>query len=458
MLRHLSLIATLLLFGYGAEAPRLKEPPPTVDSITSVTPTPVTPLTPTAPQDSVAPPKAVTLAEVITTFEIEDPTGIRFRNCYFTQLPFPKKSWGPATIDTEKPKLITAPGTANQFVIEEDILFVTEMYPGKFLIAEEYDQFYHYVELTLVDEQLNVLWGPTDVNCDSGEYGGGILYTAFTSPTTLETLQEDEVSFSGDSTILYRKALTTTTLQEGGAYMEQLKNASYYRRKIEREVSPSEIVPEGQFEMSEEIPWIADSILPENAAGIVYLQEETPEAYRVTLRFPFYRDSLLLEILSTVHYDSFTNGEAYYQDVCFPITPISVTLFDTIGQSITLDTLTQLQYRFYCENDGPMTYNPSFDLVIPKDDLPRTLTPLLSDYYSSIVGAAVVNYQPLKMSTVEKELSLPGQLALRIFPPELSRPLVLIYTAEDEAEENYLCWYFAVMNNRRFREINCCGP
>lgn len=459
----LTLLICLGLIGCG-DAPLPESPVvPPKTTIQPPVPEPAPSSTPKIikPPERLRPPgDSATFSEFLEHFLIDNLNGLTFINCQYVDNP-QYRNWPHGLYPDRKSRFIHIPGSNHNFEFADRPLFITRFHPGEYLIAATFDEMENYTEITVVDDSLRILFGPEDINCQMDEYYE-ILETQFTTPYTLKTTVSENIGTLNDSTTLHRIHTREWELLPGGKVKELAWNTDFYESM---HITFYDQPVNGQYidriEAYEEHPdpLPAKDLLPTNSIGILYLEEETEEAYRVTARFHSSKNPLTDTLLS-LHYTTdagINNGSIYTQDMPLTTTPQRITLFDQSGQSYEVDTLTQLSLRFFCENDGPMITDPVYTFEIPKTAYPGNLTPF-DERTGKVAAFAIADYRP-DLLVGQDSVYTVGEEVISIPYPSGETPLAALFIEQGEAdEEGYYCVYLRTYNGDRIFEINCCGP
>jgi hypothetical protein len=207
-------------------------------------------------------------------------------------------------------------------------------------------------------------------------------------------------------------------------------------------------------------------IFPENSIGVAYLDTIKGDNYVFTIRFPFFflPDSILPRDTSN-----------YIKELPINIPSQTIILFDEAGELITLKNVSECTSKFWCENDGGIQYEPTYNLTIESKNFIRK--PSIKDFkvLGKISCFALINYNKYQLNTFYPDNSnesenivmrgrlsadysgynekLKGQSLYKMYDRN-----VQISAEKDEAGMADYCILLEVFNNRRYSELGCCGP
>lgn len=449
----LLLIACLLLACNNEPADAPAEPP-AVDLVPEVKPTEAAADTfvPVSVPD-LPPEDHLSFSEFRYQYEVASLAGLRFINCRGME-EYP-------SVAIKRPKFegVYAPGTKNTLTMRGRPLFCREIFPGRYLIGREYDEMSTYTDVVLVDSSLHTLYND-EIGC--GELGAEVLGTIFRSDSVYDRTTEEHLEDLNDSTKLYRQYTERITLRADGEHRRQLLSQQYRtRRPVYGLGAPGpDFSPEMMEHSGDDFALSAETIIRPNAVGVVTLEETTATGYRLNVRFPGKKTDVSEQLLSAHFATEGVEVNQYTEDMWLTVTPLKMTLFDTLGQTITIDTVSQVALRFYCENDGPLITEPTVELFVRKTAYPGKLSPFNEGKLGNIVAVVVANFQPDAFRSVDKRKrwwrNKERVVTIRSTPggPEL----MSLYTVSDEEEELPLCHIFSAANQEFDLDISCCGP
>ncbi len=206
-----------------------------------------------------------------------------------------------------------------------------------------------------------------------------------------------------------------------------------------------------------------EQLFPENSIGIAYLDTIIGDEYHMTIRFP--NSSLT---------DSIPNRDTsnYTKDIIIDLPAQTLLLFDQRGQLIKLNNVTNCISRFWCENDGGIQYEPSYELTLDKKDF--AITPKLQDKkrLENIACFAVINYNPYQFKSFyigkeSRNVVMRGRLSNDYsgYSETIQDSVYKYYDRnaqiileEDDSGMTDFCIMLQVFNSRREFELGCCGP
>lgn len=386
-------------------------------------------------------------------YEVASLAGLRFINCRGME------KYSSVAIKRPAFNGVYATGTENSLSMKGRPLFCREVFPGRYLIGRAYEEMLLYTDLVLVDSSLQILY-EDEIGC--GDPGAEILETIFRSDSVYDKTTEEYLEDVNDSTKLYRRFTERITLRADGKFKRQLLTQHYRtRRPVDGPGEPGpDFSPEMMEHSGEDFALPAEAIIASNAVGVVTLEETTATGYRLNVRFPGKKTELSEQLLTAHFATEGAEVNQYTEDMRLTITPLNLTFFDTLGQTLTIDTVSRVTLRFYCENDGPLITEPTVELFVRKTAYPGKLSPFNEGKLGNIVAVVVANFQPDAFQSVDKRKrwwrNKERIVTIRSTPggPEL----VSLYTVSDEEEELPLCHIFSAANQEFDLDISCCGP
>lgn len=386
-------------------------------------------------------------------YEVASLAGLRFINCRGMD------EYPSVVIKRQKLNGVYAPGKNNTLTMRGRPLFCREVFPGRYLIGRAYEEMLLYTDLVLVDSSLQVLY-EDEIGC--GELGAEVLETIFRSDSAYDRTTEEYLEDVNDSTRLYRRFTERITLRANGEFKRQLLNQQYRTRRPVDDPGESgpDFSPEMMAHSGEEFALPAEAIIAPNSVGVVTLEETTATGYRLNVRFPGKLTELSEQLLSAHFATEGPEVNQYTRDMRLMVLPLNLTFFDTLGQTLAIDTVSRIVLRFYCENDGPLITEPTVELFVRKTAYPGNLRPFNEDELGNIVSVVVADFGPDAFKPVTK----PGNrwpdekrvITIRSGPggPEI----VTFYTSWDEEENDIQCQIFSAANQRLDWDLSCCGP
>lgn len=206
------------------------------------------------------------------------------------------------------------------------------------------------------------------------------------------------------------------------------------------------------------------NIFAENSIGVVYLDTTKDNNYSLTIRFP---NSTLQD--SILKRDT-TN---YTKDIPINIAPYTIILFDEAGELMTLRNVSGCFSKFWCENDGGVQYEPTYNLTIRRDNFKRPLHANNRKVLGKLSCFAIVNYNPTHLKSFypingdeNENVVMRGRLssdysnyAYKV--PEIYKYYdrnVQITAYEDDAGMTNYCILLQPFNSKQDFELGCCGP
>lgn len=206
-----------------------------------------------------------------------------------------------------------------------------------------------------------------------------------------------------------------------------------------------------------------DSLYPDNATGVVYLDQATDDSLKLTVRMHQYNSSFAQRLLDSIRDQQ--PGFDYTQTIEFPTSPVTITLIRDTGMPAQIVSPPITKFEFWCENDGPLQVHPTYHIAVPQDRFQEFTTPWNTDTLGNIVAFGLIRYAPTGLRAISPTISegearkVVGVSAKKISGPEtsLSGDIFSLSAIEDEAGGANYCIYLYAGGMRQW-EIACCGP